>query len=175
MKAYWRSGGIAPSIIDLGTRWRWVVSFTHRLLYPQGKSPWYSLDRTLGGPQSRSGRGDEEKNSQPLPWLEPPIIQPVAQCYTAELSQLLDTICRIYIYIAPTGDTRSTEKSTVSVIKCLRKWALGKPKPTWECNTKVKLQKIDFRDVNWTEADQCQIQVWTTFVINIEYSDSDIR
>jgi len=35
--------------------------------YPQGKSPWYPLDRRLGGPQSRSGRGGEEKNSQPLP------------------------------------------------------------------------------------------------------------
>jgi hypothetical protein len=32
---------------------------------PQGKSLWYPLDRRLGGPQSRSGRGGEEKNSQP--------------------------------------------------------------------------------------------------------------
>jgi hypothetical protein len=43
MKTYWRSGGIAPRILDLGTRWRWVVSFTPRLLYPQGKSPWFPL------------------------------------------------------------------------------------------------------------------------------------
>jgi hypothetical protein len=40
------------------------------------------LDRRLGGAQSRSGSGGEEKNSQPLPGLEPPIIQPVAQLYT---------------------------------------------------------------------------------------------
>jgi hypothetical protein len=33
------SGGIDPRILDLGTRWRWVVSFTPRPLYPQGKSP----------------------------------------------------------------------------------------------------------------------------------------
>jgi hypothetical protein len=71
MKTYWRSGGIAPRIRDLGTRWRWVVSFTPRPLYPQGNSPWYPLDRSLGGPQSRSGRGGEEKNSQPLPGIEP--------------------------------------------------------------------------------------------------------
>jgi hypothetical protein len=45
---------------------------------PQGKSPWYPLDRRLGEPQNRSGRGGEENNSQPLPRLEPPIIQPVA-------------------------------------------------------------------------------------------------
>jgi hypothetical protein len=35
----------------------------------QGKSPWYPLDRRLGGPQSRSERGEEE-NSQPLPGFE---------------------------------------------------------------------------------------------------------
>jgi hypothetical protein len=50
------------------------------------KNPLYSLDRRLGWLQSRSERGGEEKNSQPLPGLEPPIIQPVAQRYTAELS-----------------------------------------------------------------------------------------
>jgi hypothetical protein len=58
-------------------------------LYSQGKSPWYPLDRRLGGLQSQSGRGGEEKNSQLLPGLEPPIIQLVAQRYTIELSQLL--------------------------------------------------------------------------------------
>jgi hypothetical protein len=67
MKAYWGSGDI-----DLGTRWRGVVRFTPRPLYLQEKSPWYPLDRRLGGPQSRSEYGGEEKNSQPLPGLEPP-------------------------------------------------------------------------------------------------------
>jgi hypothetical protein len=58
-----------------------------RPLYLQGKSPWYSLDRRLGGPQSRSGRGGEEKNSQPLPGLEPPIIQPIAQRHSTDRSR----------------------------------------------------------------------------------------
>jgi hypothetical protein len=49
IKAYWGSGGIAPRIRDLGTRWRWVVSFMPRPLHPR-----YPLDRRLGGPQSRS-------------------------------------------------------------------------------------------------------------------------
>jgi hypothetical protein len=31
---------------------------------PPGKEPRYPLDRRLGGPQSRSGRSGEEKNSQ---------------------------------------------------------------------------------------------------------------
>jgi hypothetical protein len=70
MKAYWGSGGRVPCNPDLGTRWTWVVSFTLLSLYPQRKSPWYPLDRRLGGPQSRSGRGGEEKNSQPPPGLE---------------------------------------------------------------------------------------------------------
>jgi hypothetical protein len=33
-----------------------VVNFMPRLLYPQGKSPWYQLGRRLGGPQSWSLR-----------------------------------------------------------------------------------------------------------------------
>jgi len=77
-------GGIVPCILDLGTRRRWVVSFTPRLLYHQGKSPWYPLCRRLGGPQSFSGRGGEEKSSQPLPGLDPRIIQ-----YTTQLSRVL--------------------------------------------------------------------------------------
>jgi hypothetical protein len=47
------------------------------------------LDRRLAGPQSRSGRDGEEKNSQPLPGLKLPIIQPVTQHYTTEPSRLL--------------------------------------------------------------------------------------
>jgi hypothetical protein len=38
---------------------------------PQEKSRWYPLYRRLGGPQSRPGRGGEEKNSQPPPEIEP--------------------------------------------------------------------------------------------------------
>jgi hypothetical protein len=56
---------------------------------PQVKSPCYPLDRRLGGPQSHSGRGGKEKNSQTLPGLEAPIMQPVDKRCTAELSRLL--------------------------------------------------------------------------------------
>jgi hypothetical protein len=57
-------------------------------LYPQGKNLWYPLDRGLVGPQSWSGHNGEEKNSQPLLSLKPSIIQPLAEHYTTELSQL---------------------------------------------------------------------------------------
>jgi len=68
-------------------------------LYPQGKSPWYPLDRRLGGPQSQSGCSGEEKNSQPLLELKPSIIQPIAQCYISEISQLLIQTEAKYILI----------------------------------------------------------------------------
>jgi hypothetical protein len=64
-------------ILDLGTSWRWVVSFTPRLLYPRGKSPRYPLDRRLGGPQSRSRRRGEENILNPT---EPSVVQP-ATCW----------------------------------------------------------------------------------------------
>jgi hypothetical protein len=38
------------------------VRFTPLPLYPLGKSPLYTLDRRLGGPQNLSGRSGEEKN-----------------------------------------------------------------------------------------------------------------
>jgi hypothetical protein len=47
------------------------------------------LDRRLGGFQSRSRRGDEEKKSQPQPELKTPIIQPITQLCTTEISRLL--------------------------------------------------------------------------------------
>jgi hypothetical protein len=66
-----------------------VVSFTPWPLYSQGKSPWYPLDRRLGGPQSQSGCSGEEKNFQPLLELKTPITQPIAQHYIIEISQLI--------------------------------------------------------------------------------------
>jgi hypothetical protein len=48
----WGSGGIDPCFLDLGTKWRWVVSFTPRPLYPLGKSLRYPSQRRLGGTQT---------------------------------------------------------------------------------------------------------------------------
>jgi len=50
MKKYWGIRGIASRIVYLGTRWRWVVSYTAWPFYPQGKRPWYPLYRRVGGP-----------------------------------------------------------------------------------------------------------------------------
>jgi hypothetical protein len=70
-----------------------VISFTPRPFYPEVKSPWNPLDKRLAGPQSHLDAVVKKKQSQPLPGLEPPIIQPVVQRYTTELSN------NIYIYI----------------------------------------------------------------------------
>jgi hypothetical protein len=67
-----RNGGTTPNILDLGTRWRWVVSFTFLPHYTQGKSPRHPLVRRLGGPQSQSGRRGERKIS--FPWLYVPLL-----------------------------------------------------------------------------------------------------
>jgi hypothetical protein len=76
MKAYWGSGSIAPRILDLGTRWRWVVSFTYR-------NPRYPPDRRLGGPQSRSECGVRKIFSLSLESNpDHVIVQPVASRYT---------------------------------------------------------------------------------------------
>jgi hypothetical protein len=53
-----------------------MVSFSAPAALPPGKERLYSLERGLGGSQSRSGRGGVEKNSQALLGLVSPI-QPV--------------------------------------------------------------------------------------------------
>jgi hypothetical protein len=46
------SGSVPPCILNLSTRWRWVVSFTPQPLYLWRKKCQYPLCRRLGGPQS---------------------------------------------------------------------------------------------------------------------------
>jgi hypothetical protein len=48
---------IAPRVLNHGTRWKCVVSFTSRRFYPR-----FSLYRKLGGPQNQSGGGGDGKS-----------------------------------------------------------------------------------------------------------------
>jgi hypothetical protein len=41
----WKSGCVDPHFLDIGTGWRWVVSFTPLPLYSLGQSPRYQLER----------------------------------------------------------------------------------------------------------------------------------
>jgi hypothetical protein len=61
----WVSGCIDPRFLDLGTSWRWVVSFTPRTLYLRRKSLRYPLEKRLGGPQNQSGQRREKKILDP--------------------------------------------------------------------------------------------------------------
>jgi hypothetical protein len=70
-----------------GVLWQWRYISTHSLISALDRGEWSAsrpgrfasrertprthLDRRLGGPQSRSGRGGEEKNSQLLLGIEP--------------------------------------------------------------------------------------------------------
>jgi hypothetical protein len=88
--AEWRYSSI---ILYLGTRWRWVVSFTTLPLYPRGNSPRYSFDRRLGGLKSQSGCWREEKNLLPIPGTEPRLLGLSARSLvsiTTELSRIPD-------------------------------------------------------------------------------------
>jgi hypothetical protein len=106
MKAYRRmgSGCTDPHFLDLGTSWRWVINFSPRPLYPQGKSHRYPLDRRLGGPQSRSERFGEEKildptgTRTPTPRSSKPVAMPTT------LSRLLVGGCTILKWILERDD-----------------------------------------------------------------------
>jgi hypothetical protein len=81
MKTYWGSGGIAPRILDFGTR---VVSFTPRPLYPKENAPGTHWIGGWVGP--RAILDTVVKRNIPSPRRESnprtPIVQPVAQRYT---------------------------------------------------------------------------------------------
>jgi hypothetical protein len=82
-KGIWGSGCIDPCFLDLGTSWRWVVSFTLQPFYSWGESPvpigkgawwapepvWTTWGRTNSWPY-------QDSNS------DPSVVQPVANRYT---------------------------------------------------------------------------------------------
>jgi hypothetical protein len=62
-------GCIDPHFLDLGTSWKWVVSFTPRPFYPREKSP--GAHWTGGWVDPRAGLDDVEKRKfLTLPELE---------------------------------------------------------------------------------------------------------
>lgn len=57
------SGGVAPPILQLGTRWRWVIDLMEQLPYPWGNDPQQVRSRRLGGPHSQCRNFVEEIKS----------------------------------------------------------------------------------------------------------------
>jgi hypothetical protein len=80
----WGSGSIGPHFLDLGARWRWVVSFRPQRFSPRVKSSWYLLHRRLGGAHNRSGRLGDENILDPTGagTPAPSAVQPVTSRYT---------------------------------------------------------------------------------------------
>jgi hypothetical protein len=76
-----KESGYSSTILDLGTIWIRVVTFTPRPLYPWGNHPWYPLNKRLGGPQSLFGRYGEGKALVPS-GKQTPAVQRVACRYT---------------------------------------------------------------------------------------------
>jgi hypothetical protein len=77
----WWSGGLYPRIFNLGTTWRWVVSFTARPIYTRGKSP---LNLLIGGWVGHRASLDAVKRrnisyttGNPAPITRPPRPYPV--------------------------------------------------------------------------------------------------
>jgi hypothetical protein len=98
MKTYWASGGIAPRVLDLGTKWRSAVSFTPWPLYPQGKSPgniwiggWVGSRAVLDTVVKRKIPSPRRK-SNPKPRLS---VQPVAWLHSITTRhEWINQICR---------------------------------------------------------------------------------
>jgi hypothetical protein len=51
-------------------------------LYTGGKNTRFPLERMLGGPKSKTGCDGKDKNSQPLPEIEPQLSSPQPSHYT---------------------------------------------------------------------------------------------
>jgi len=76
MNAYGWKRGIAPPILDLGTRWEKLGRFTPCPFYLSRKNPLYLLNRRLGGPQRQSKHAFGAENLLPLPGIKLWIIHP---------------------------------------------------------------------------------------------------
>lgn len=72
------STGIATNILNLSTKWRYVVSFMPWPLYSLGRTPWYLLLRSLSGLQRQSWCAGHQKISYSCQELTPGLFSP--QC-----------------------------------------------------------------------------------------------
>jgi hypothetical protein len=71
------SGDLTPRILDLGFRWKWVVTFMYQSVYSGRKSTGYPWDTRTDGPQSRSREMREKISSSNQNWT--PAVQPVTR------------------------------------------------------------------------------------------------
>jgi hypothetical protein len=70
VKVYVGSGFVTMLMLGVGTRWRWVDSFTPRQIYLQGKTHRRPMKGRLCGPQSSLHVLDKRKSILHLPEIE---------------------------------------------------------------------------------------------------------
>jgi hypothetical protein len=98
-KVEWKYMYCSTYILNLRTRWKWLVSFMTLSLYPWGKRPWSPMERRLRGPQSWSGCSGEGKN--PFPDPASPVVQPTAKTLYWLSYLIFLYLFKIYIIILP--------------------------------------------------------------------------
>jgi hypothetical protein len=86
------------SILDLGSWWRWVMSFTPLPLYPHGKCLWYALGRRPNGLQSRSGYCGEKKNVLTLLGIQHQFLCRPGRSPSNELHKEMFICCTYFMY-----------------------------------------------------------------------------
>jgi hypothetical protein len=102
------------AILDLGTRWKWVVSFTPLPLYRQENTLRYPLDGWLGGPRSRCERCWEKKNLA-LRGMVPRRSSPEPVTVPTELSRLQHYSLRHHLGFASVDRTDSFENEYIQL------------------------------------------------------------
>jgi hypothetical protein len=123
MNAYWGSTGIAPRILDLGIRWRRVVSFTPWPLYPRERAPSTHWIGGWVGPRAVPDAVVKRKIPSPRRKSNPrtPIVQPVVQRYTNWAIPAIIYIMYICIYVCTYTET-SRQKFLRSVNLHVIRW-----------------------------------------------------
>jgi hypothetical protein len=116
-----------------------MVSFTPRPLYPQRKSPRYSLDRRTGEPQCRSGQRGEHFQSYRDSNCEPSVVQPVASRYAN------CAIIRYTVYVIFISNTilEKTEYVTMRFKNTERRRCMR----GWEDKVQISFREIRYKDV----------------------------
>jgi hypothetical protein len=95
-------GEYSSTILYVGTRWRYVVSFTSRLHYTRGNRPGYPLGQEAGW-ASEPVWTLWRRELLTLPGLElnSSVVQPVASSYTdwAQLHGVSFDKCMLHVYL----------------------------------------------------------------------------
>jgi hypothetical protein len=149
------SAYIAPSTLNLGNVWRWVVSFTSWPLYPWVKSHPYPWNSRLGVTQIRTGIFRKEKNLLPLRGIELHILNRPASRIVTILTELLwlkqTKNCSFKVF---------EQRFLIQCSNCVSGWIIlllewflfSSPPPYWICSpTSILLESIggNFPKTQW--------------------------